>query len=71
VRLNKWRQMSKENTKLSQNCTRKSETSKKNSQKKVVTTVWKFAPKKKRWFQSPKVRVKGRNYQITIFASSK
>jgi hypothetical protein len=31
----------------------------------------KFAPKKKWWFQSPKVRDKWRNDQIAIFASSK
>ncbi len=72
VILNKWRQMLKKNTKLSQNCTKNQKPpKKKNSEKKVVTTMQKFAPKKKWWFQSPKVRDKWRNDQIAIFASSK
>ncbi len=60
VRLNKWRQMLKKNTKLSQNCTRKSETSKKKFQKKKLSPQCKNSPQKRNGgFNRQKSETKG------------
>jgi hypothetical protein len=73
VRLSKWRQqmLKKEHQIKSKVHKKIRNLQKKKFQKKVFTIVWKFIPKNNCWFQSPKVRDKGRNDQITIFASSK
>jgi hypothetical protein len=64
VRLNMWRQMLKKNTKLCQNCTRNSETSKKNSKKRLSPQCENSSQKRNAGFNRQKSETKGKMIRL-------